>query len=66
MARRTNGGLRVGDRLRCDRQLGCRPRSGVRKLIGRRAGEEADVPVPGWIRSDVDTWEDYRAVRDEG
>jgi molybdenum cofactor cytidylyltransferase len=35
---------------------------GVWKLLDRRAGEVVDVPVPGSIPLDVDTWEDYEAV----
>jgi molybdenum cofactor cytidylyltransferase len=35
---------------------------GVWKLLDRRAGEVVDVPVPGPIPRDVDTWEDYEAV----
>jgi molybdenum cofactor cytidylyltransferase len=34
----------------------------VWKLLDRRSGEVVDVPVPGPIPRDVDTWEDYRAV----
>jgi molybdenum cofactor cytidylyltransferase len=34
----------------------------VWKLLDRRASEVADVPVPGRIPPDVDTWEDYREV----
>ena len=34
----------------------------VWKLMDARAGEVADVPVPGPIPLDVDTWEDYEAV----
>lgn len=35
---------------------------GVWKLMDRRAAEVVDVPVPGAIPRDVDTWEDYEAV----
>jgi molybdenum cofactor cytidylyltransferase len=35
---------------------------GVWKLLDRRAGEVADVRVPGPVPLDVDTWEDYEAV----
>jgi len=35
---------------------------GVWKLLDRQAGEDAEVPVPGPVPRDVDTWEDYRAV----
>ncbi|HEY7075084.1 MAG TPA: nucleotidyltransferase family protein [Solirubrobacteraceae bacterium] len=35
---------------------------GVWKLLDRRAAEVVDVPVPGQIPRDVDTWEDYEAV----
>jgi molybdenum cofactor cytidylyltransferase len=35
---------------------------GVWKLLDRRAADVVDVPVPGPIPRDVDTWEDYRAV----
>ena len=34
----------------------------VWKLMDARAGEVADVPVPGPIPRDVDTWEDYEAA----
>ncbi|HET8980461.1 MAG TPA: nucleotidyltransferase family protein [Solirubrobacteraceae bacterium] len=34
----------------------------VWKLLERFAAEVAEVPVPGLIPRDVDTWEDYRAV----
>ena len=34
----------------------------VWKLLDRRAGEVAEVEVPGPVPRDVDTWEDYRAV----
>jgi molybdenum cofactor cytidylyltransferase len=37
---------------------------GVWKLLDRRAGEVAEVVVPGAIPPDVDTWDDYRAVAD--
>lgn len=36
---------------------------GVWKLLDRHADEVIDVPVPGAIPRDVDTWEDYAAVR---
>ena len=36
---------------------------GVWKLLDRRAGEVADVPVAGPVPLDVDTWEDYRRLR---
>lgn len=35
---------------------------GVWKLLDRRGGDVVDVPVPGSIPRDVDTWEDYKAV----
>jgi molybdenum cofactor cytidylyltransferase len=35
---------------------------GVWKLMDRRADEVVDVPVPGRVPLDVDTWEDYEAV----
>jgi molybdenum cofactor cytidylyltransferase len=35
---------------------------GVWKLLDRHAGSVLDVPVPGPIPLDVDTWEDYQAV----
>jgi molybdenum cofactor cytidylyltransferase len=35
---------------------------GVWKLLDRHATQVADVPVPGPIPRDVDTWEDYEAV----
>jgi molybdenum cofactor cytidylyltransferase len=35
---------------------------GVWKLVDRRAAEVVDVPVPGTVPRDVDTWEDYEAV----
>lgn len=38
---------------------------GVWKLMDRRAAEVVDVPVPGPVPLDVDTWDDYRAVRAE-
>ncbi|MBI5104756.1 MAG: nucleotidyltransferase family protein [Solirubrobacterales bacterium] len=34
----------------------------VWKLLERRAHEVVEVPVPGTVPRDVDTWEDYRAV----
>ncbi|MGD9736398.1 MAG: NTP transferase domain-containing protein [Solirubrobacterales bacterium] len=34
----------------------------VWKLLERRAGEVVEVPVPGPIPPDVDTWEDYEAA----
>ncbi|MGA9859036.1 MAG: nucleotidyltransferase family protein [Solirubrobacteraceae bacterium] len=37
---------------------------GVWKLLDRHAESVIDVPVPGPIPRDVDTWEDYRAVLD--
>ena len=36
---------------------------GVWKLMDRYGDAVADVPVPGRIPRDVDTWEDYEAVR---
>jgi molybdenum cofactor cytidylyltransferase len=36
---------------------------GVWKLLDRHADEAVDVPVDGPIPRDVDTWEDYEAVR---
>jgi molybdenum cofactor cytidylyltransferase len=35
---------------------------GVWKLLDHRASELVDVPVPGPIPRDVDTWDDYRLV----
>jgi molybdenum cofactor cytidylyltransferase len=35
---------------------------GVWKLLDRRAADVVDVPISGRIPSDIDTWEDYRAV----
>ncbi len=35
---------------------------GVWKLMDRYGDAVADVPVPGPIPRDVDTWEDYEAV----
>jgi molybdenum cofactor cytidylyltransferase len=35
---------------------------GVWKLLDRRAHDVVDVPVPGRVPADVDTWEDYEAV----
>jgi molybdenum cofactor cytidylyltransferase len=35
---------------------------GVWKLMDRLGEEVAEVPVPGPIPRDVDTWEDYEAV----
>jgi molybdenum cofactor cytidylyltransferase len=35
---------------------------GVWKLLERHSAEVLDVPVPGPIPRDVDTWEDYAAV----
>lgn len=35
---------------------------GVWKLLDRRAAAVADVPIPGPIPLDVDTWADYEAV----
>ena len=34
----------------------------VWKLLERRAGEVSEVPVPGPVPPDVDTWDDYEAV----
>jgi molybdenum cofactor cytidylyltransferase len=34
----------------------------VWKLLDRRAAEVVDVPVPGRVPRDVDTWDDYRAL----
>jgi molybdenum cofactor cytidylyltransferase len=34
----------------------------VWKLLEQRAGEVAEVPVPGAVPRDVDTWDDYEAV----
>ena len=36
---------------------------GVWKLLDRQAAEVIDVPIGGLIPRDVDTWEDYEAVR---
>jgi molybdenum cofactor cytidylyltransferase len=41
---------------------GLRGDKAVWKLLDRHAAEMVDVPVPGSIPSDVDTWEDYEAV----
>ena len=35
---------------------------GVWKLLDRRAEEVVEVPAPGRVPLDVDTWEDYEAV----
>ena len=35
---------------------------GVWKLLDRRASDVVEVPVPGRVPLDVDTWEDYEAV----
>jgi molybdenum cofactor cytidylyltransferase len=35
---------------------------GVWKLLDRRSAGVVDVPVPGTVPPDVDTWEDYEAV----
>jgi molybdenum cofactor cytidylyltransferase len=35
---------------------------GVWRLLDRRGTEVVDVPVPGRVPLDVDTWEDYEAV----
>jgi molybdenum cofactor cytidylyltransferase len=35
---------------------------GVWKLMDRRAAGVVDVPVPGRVPLDVDTWDDYEAV----
>jgi molybdenum cofactor cytidylyltransferase len=35
---------------------------GVWKLLDRRAADVVDVPVPGPVPLDVDTWDDYQAV----
>ena len=32
------------------------------KLLDRHSDEVAEVPVPGRVPLDVDTWEDYKAV----
>jgi molybdenum cofactor cytidylyltransferase len=34
----------------------------VWKLLDRRPGDVAEVPVPGPVPLDVDTWDDYEAV----
>ena len=34
----------------------------VWKLLDRRPGDVAEVPVPGRVPLDVDTWDDYEAV----
>lgn len=39
---------------------------GVWKLLDRHAGAVVDVPVPGPVPRDIDTWEDYRAALAEG
>jgi molybdenum cofactor cytidylyltransferase len=36
---------------------------GVWKLLDRRANDVVDVPVAGAVPIDVDTWDDYHAVR---
>jgi molybdenum cofactor cytidylyltransferase len=38
----------------------------VWKLLERRAGDVAEVRVPGRVPPDVDTWEDYLALVGEG
>ena len=35
---------------------------GVWKLLDRRAADVVDVPVPGRVPLDVDTWDDYQAL----
>ena len=35
----------------------------VWKLLDRRRRRRGEVPVPGPVPLDVDTWEDYEAVR---
>jgi molybdenum cofactor cytidylyltransferase len=35
----------------------------VWKLLEQRAGDVVEVPVPGAVPRDVDTWADYDAVR---
>jgi molybdenum cofactor cytidylyltransferase len=35
---------------------------GVWRLLDRRADEVDEVPIPGRVPPDVDTWEDYEAV----
>jgi molybdenum cofactor cytidylyltransferase len=35
---------------------------GVWRLLDRRAADVVDVPVPGRVPLDVDTWDDYTAV----
>src|SRR4051812_24105428 len=35
---------------------------GVWKLLDRRAADVVEVPVPGSVPLDVDTWEDYQAL----
>jgi molybdenum cofactor cytidylyltransferase len=37
---------------------------GVWKLLDRRAAEVVEVPVPGPVPLDVDTWDDYQALLD--
>ena len=39
---------------------------GVWKLLDQRAADVVDIPVPGPIPSDIDTWEDYKALLAEG
>ena len=40
---------------------------GVWKLLDRAGDDVVDVPVPGPVPRDVDTWEDYQEVlRDRG
>jgi len=38
---------------------------GVWKLLDRHSGVAADVPIDGPVPRDVDTWEDYEAVKAE-
>ena len=43
----------------------CTATTGVWKLMDRRAGDVAGVPVPVRVPLDVDSWEDDRAVLEE-
>ena len=41
-------------------------RAGGRKLLDRAGSSVVDVPVPGSVPLDVDTWEDYERVLPAG
>ena len=61
----TTTGAAIRSRSRAARSASSRSLhgdKGVWKLLDRRASEVVDVPVPGPIPRDVDTWDDYRAV----